>query len=212
MCEQFKSIRQDLTVQRLNNAFTIKVYETHARIALANSDLDEYNQCQTQLKPLYATIPDAGARAEFAAYRILYTVYYQQDLELMKTLAGLTSEQLASDEVQHAIAVRSTVALGDYAAFYRLLDAAPGLTGHLMEPMLPRMRALAYDTLLRAYRPVVPLDLLTSALGFAGDADAAVAWVRNERSGAVVTRSDGAVVLDVKTSLQARSRPSSPTR
>lgn len=45
-------------------------------MALECQDLNEYNQCQTQLKQLYACGLQ-GNEMEFIAYRVLYYVYLQ---------------------------------------------------------------------------------------------------------------------------------------
>ena len=64
-------MRQDCTVQHLQTELSARIYEAHARCALENGDVGEYNQCQGQLQQHYASgIP--GSKAEFLAYRILY--------------------------------------------------------------------------------------------------------------------------------------------
>jgi len=39
MCSQFKALRQDLTIQRIQNDLAVDVYEAHARLALREGDL-----------------------------------------------------------------------------------------------------------------------------------------------------------------------------
>ena len=71
-CDQLRSIRQDLTVQHIRNAFTCEAYETSARLALETQDLGEYNRCQSVLGVLYQELGIASSKGEFLAYRILY--------------------------------------------------------------------------------------------------------------------------------------------
>ena len=51
--EQFKSIRQDLTVQSVDDDLAVSVYEHNARTSLSVADYGEYSQCQARLFTLY---------------------------------------------------------------------------------------------------------------------------------------------------------------
>jgi hypothetical protein len=150
MCNQFKSLRQDLTVQHIKNEFTVKVYESHARIALEQGDMGEYNQCQTQLKALYAqNLP--GKPDEFTAYRILYFVYTCNKTDMNDLLAELTPADKTKQDIKHALEVRSSLAAGNYHKFFRLYSVAPNMGGYLMDMFIERERLHALANISRAY-------------------------------------------------------------
>ncbi len=60
-----------------NNSVVLHLwqYECHARIAICEGDLNEFNQCQTQLHLLRREGLVGRSEDEFVAYRILYYVY-----------------------------------------------------------------------------------------------------------------------------------------
>ncbi|KAK3938238.1 SAC3/GANP/Nin1/mts3/eIF-3 p25 family-domain-containing protein [Diplogelasinospora grovesii] len=172
ICDQFKSMRQDLTVQRIRNDFTVEVYEIHARIALEKGDLGEYNQCQTQLRALYQ-LGLKGKPIEFKAYRILYFIHTANRTALNDALADLTTAEKEEKAIKHALNVRSALALGNYHRFFRLYLDTPNMGAYLMDMFAGRERLAALCNICKAYKPEVPLRFITEELGFESDADAA---------------------------------------
>ncbi|KAK3624401.1 hypothetical protein LTR56_021025 [Elasticomyces elasticus] len=169
-CDQLKSLRQDLTVQHIQNELTAKVYECHARIALEMKDLGEYNQCQTQLRALYKSgVP--GRSEEFTAYRILYTVYTCNRTDMNNLLADLTPADKQKSGVQHALQVRSALASGNYHKFFRLYRDAPFMGPYLLDMIIQRERIAAMAAICRAYKPDVSLSFIAQELAFFGDGD-----------------------------------------
>ncbi|CAM9647826.1 unnamed protein product [Hapterophycus canaliculatus] len=175
-CSQLKAIRQDCVVQRIKNAFTVQVYEGHARIALQQGDLNEYNQCQTQLQAseLYACgLP--GSQQEFTAYRVLYYLYLQTSCSggstgLTKILQELpTGEQ--DSAVSHALRVRKALAMTDYHLFFSLYKTTPNLGRHIMQKLLKTMRVEALRRIIKSYRPTISLPFVLRELLFDTDED-----------------------------------------
>lgn len=149
ICDQFKSMRQDLTVQRIKNDFTVEVYEIHARIALEKGDLGEYNQCQTQLKALYQ-LGLKGNPVEFKAYRILYFIHTANRTALNDVLADLTTAEKKEKAIKHALDVRSALALGNYHRFFQLYLDTPNMGGYLMDMFVDRERLAALCNICKA--------------------------------------------------------------
>jgi len=149
ICDQFKSLRQDLTVQHIRNEFTVSVYEIHARIALEKGDLGEYNQCQTQLRALYRAGVKGNA-IEFKAYRILYFIHTANRTALNDAIADLTAAEKEERPVKHALSVRSALALGNYHKFFQLYLDVPNMGAYLMDMFIERERLAALANMCKA--------------------------------------------------------------
>ena len=149
ICDQFKSLRQDLTVQHIRNEFTVNVYEIHARIALEKGDLGEYNQCQTQLRALYRQ-QLGGHPTEFKAYRILYFIHTRNWTAMNDALADLSATDKRDPAVQHALGVRSALALGNYHRFFQLYLDTPNMGAYLMDMFVGRERLTALTAICKA--------------------------------------------------------------
>lgn len=149
ICDQFKSLRQDLTVQHIRNEFTVTVYEIHARIALERTDLGEYNQCQTQLRALYSQ-KLGGHPAEFLAYRILYFIHTCNRTDMNDLLADLTETDKDQPAVKHALEVRAALAAGNFHKFFKLYLDTPNMGAYLMDMFVERERLAALAKICKA--------------------------------------------------------------
>lgn len=149
ICDQFKSLRQDLTVQHIKNDFTTTVYEIHARIALEKGDLGEYNQCQSQLRALYKQNL-GGHPVEFKAYRILYFIHTQNRTDMNAVLSDLTPADKKEPAIKHALDVRSALALGNFHKFFKLYLGVPNMGAYLMDMFVERERLAALSSICKA--------------------------------------------------------------
>lgn len=168
ICDQFKSLRQDLTIQHIRDLFTVEVYETHALWALEVGDLSEYNQCQTQLIQLYEKPEHRKNYLEFVCYRLLYYLVTSNQTALVNMMGKLSVGDRKQPEVTYVTAgIRPALLGNDYVKFFKIWNKAPFKAQFLTAALLPHMRFRALEIIAKAYRPSkYPLDELQQLLQF----------------------------------------------
>ncbi|XP_075502695.1 SAC3 family protein A-like isoform X1 [Primulina tabacum] len=219
-CDQLKSIRQDLTVQHIRNELTVKVYEMHARLSMEAGDLPEYNQCQSQLKVLYAE-GIRGCNMEFATYNLLCVILHSNNnREILSAMSRLSADARKHEAVKHALLVHAAVTSGNYVTFFRLYKTAPNISTFFMDLYVEKMRYAAVKCMCRSYRPTVPISYIAQILSFinalptteASDhkevegVEECIDWLKTH--GACLTSDNsGEVLLDTKASVLSLYMP-----
>ena len=104
-----------------------------------------------------------GARLEFLAYRIIYTLFtqnrsgtspyyrrYADGGEINELLATLSQEEKSNESVTHALDVRQALAARNYHRLFRLYNSAPNMGGYLMDFFVERERVAAVCIICKA--------------------------------------------------------------
>nr|PVC50633.1 hypothetical protein MACL_00002138 [Theileria orientalis] len=135
--EQFRSIRQDIQVQHIRSPFVVNVYTTNARLALLHNDLDQFNQCQTQLKHLLKCFHEyQTVKIEFELYYMLYLSLQNMTMDSLRYLSenyvtsqsdtkGIASERdrfKNSTYFNFANLVRRSIADENFIQYFKLAD------------------------------------------------------------------------------------------
>lgn len=155
MCDQLKSIRQDMRVQMIENKFTLKVYQTHARLALENGDLGEFNQCQSRLFILYSK-PNLKktSYSEFVSYLILYFILTENFESITSWRLKLIQEDIQTfqeQRVQKSFQLSQTVLLGNYSNSLSIAKSINGVATNLVAPVIERERLKALMIICQSY-------------------------------------------------------------
>ena len=231
VCDQLKSIRQDLTVQNIRNRFAAHVYETHARIALENGDIPEFNQCSSQLQEMKEKGNESGpiktSVDEFDCYRVLYALHVESKIELQGTLRDIAKrihdfagcdadkdgsmltwpQEPTAPFYATAFALAAMEAVKSTpSAFFSLYRVAPLHSAYILDFMVAKMRRAALNAILRSYISF-PLTDLMSRLHFTGKVGECDKYLRSERCVLEVLPCEGAagvLSLECKKSLLRR--------
>ncbi|KAL3234952.1 hypothetical protein RNJ44_02740 [Nakaseomyces bracarensis] len=155
LCDQFKAIRQDLRVQMIEDSFTMTVYQEHARIALENSDLGEFNQCQSRLMVLYEnTTIKRTHREEFTLYLILYYILMQDysTIEALKLKLILErGKSIKNAGITLAFEIAEARLVGNYHKFMKLCANLKGLGRKLVDAFIDQEILKILVTICKSY-------------------------------------------------------------
>lgn len=150
--DQLKSIRQDLTVQGINDSFTVEVYECNARIC-AEMDDSQFRLCLGSLNELYDKMPHL-IKDEFVAYKLLNEIYVGTEKEkgnLLSLVDKMDPMHRKGIAVDCALRLWKAYVNNDYVSFFRLYVLMPYNGPFIVDWFIEKVRRLALFKISLAY-------------------------------------------------------------
>ena len=151
--DQLRSIRQDLTVQGIEDEFSVLVYETVTKLAIEHLDWDNFNQALNPLESLYA---DGFGKeeniAEISGYRIMYLIGFKDVTGLYSFIPLLDANIYASQPVQFALEAWKAISQTYWPKFFQLYSEATPLMRNVMTISIPSVRFEALEQIRRSIR------------------------------------------------------------
>jgi len=164
--EQFRSMRQDMSVQHIKNKLTVKVYEWNARISLECHDVTYFNLCQSKLHELYKHGLIGKHTTEFLSYRFIYLVFGNQRQPLNRLLQELVMVQLDSDNMKFAFELREAYEMGNIKKLFQLYKKGVNMTQYLIDLFVNKLRIWALQILCKSHGDKLSVSYLTEILAF----------------------------------------------
>ena len=160
--EQLRSIRQDLSVQHIEDTFNVEVYETHAKLALLNKDWGNFNQSMGQLEILYShKLGTFENICEFWKYRIIY-LFGVDDIDgLCSFIPRINNNVIRSKDIQFALRIWKIAESGEWMKFFSIMKKANPHVASVMSLKAISLRAVALSCICRAVRPLTLQDYKT---------------------------------------------------
>ncbi|KAI0984876.1 hypothetical protein GJ496_005121 [Pomphorhynchus laevis] len=163
LCDQLRSIRQDLTVQNIKNDFTVKVYETNVMTALNACDREEFNQCQSRLMDLYKQGFVSANRCKFTGFRMLYCILTKDFQSLMQIYLEILLNGFENELKDVLLLYQAWSSRNTFLLFrsYKKLSTDLQLVANMF---IDRERSSTIAQFLKAFRPTLSQRWISSQL------------------------------------------------
>jgi len=151
--DQLRSIRQDLTVQHIEDEFCAEVYEKTIFLSIEHKDWDNFNQSLSPLEVLYENGFGKDSNKEMIrAFKLIYLVGVNDKFGLYSYIPKLQKRDLEAPMVQIALKIWSYVSQRAWISFFELYKTVDHLTKNIMSIAADYIRKIAVNTISSAMR------------------------------------------------------------